>query len=453
MTPAPPEAWQHRLILLAAILASYANSLWGVFQFDDFNVIVHYPKVHSWSAWWADVGHGLRPLLKLSYTLNWTSGWGEAGFHAFNIAVHLGSTALVYHLATHMLAWGRPPQATVASSTPLLAALLFALHPLQTEAITYLSGRSASLMTLLYLAALLAYVRAGTPGSTGWRRLVSPTLFVLAVATKETAITLPAALLLWDLCAGQPMGWRALWRRQGWHWGIGLLLGVGLLIHPRYLQLLAFSAQLHGVRENLLTQLHAMSYLMSQWALPWRANIDPDLPVLRQRCEAAWDLALWGTLALLAVGWLRRLPALSFALGWFVLQLLPIYVFFPRVDVANDRQLYLAAWPWLVPLATAWLTVLPDGRLRRAVTATALLALAVLTVHRNQAYRDEVALWEATVRSSPAKPRPYNNLGYAHFLRHEFPQARAAYLQALKLDPDYWLAQRNLEQLDEPGDR
>ncbi len=447
MTPALPEAWRHWLVLLTAILASYANSLWGAFQFDDFNVIVHYTKVHSWSAWWIDVGHGLRPLLKLSYTLNWTSGWGETGFHVFNIAVHLGSTALVYHLAAHMAAWGRSPQAAKDRDVPLLAALLFALHPLQTEAVTYISGRSASLMTLLYLAALLAYARDHTQGRAGWRRLLSPTLFVLAVATKETAITLPAALLLWDLCAGQPMAWRDLWRRQGWHWVAGLLLCLGLLAHPRYVQLLAFSAQLHGLRENLLTQLHAMSYLLSQWALPWRANIDPDLPVLRHGSEAAWDLALWSTLALLAIRWRRRAPALGFAVGWFLLQLLPIYAVFPRVDVANDRQLYLAAWPALVPLAAAWLTALPNRRIRRGVTTAVLLSLAALTIHRNQAYRDEVSLWTATARSSPGKARAHNNLGYAHFLRHEFPQARTAYLKALELDPDYWLAQRNLEQL------
>ena len=78
--------------LVVAVFAAYANALlWGVFQFDDFNVIVGNSAVHSWPAWWADVGHGIRPLLKLSYTFDWGLGWGARGFHLSNLLIHAGA--------------------------------------------------------------------------------------------------------------------------------------------------------------------------------------------------------------------------------------------------------------------------------------------------------------------------------------------------------------------------
>jgi tetratricopeptide (TPR) repeat protein len=433
------------LILLLAVLVGYANALQGVFQFDDFNVIVNFPRVHNWSAWWSDLGPGLRPLLKLSYTLNWTSGWGVSGFLAFNLALHWACCLLVHALALAMLRWRATASAPEPKAAALLAALLFAMHPMNTEAVSYVSGRSVTLMTLFYLASLLAYERAQQPASARWRWL-SPLLFGLAVAAKETAITLPLALLLWD-CAARPAAWRSLWRRQAAHWAVFLLLCLALLLHPRYGRLLSFSAGLHSVPENLLTQVHAMTYLLGQWVVPWHNNIDPDLPIIATWSDATVDLAWWCALALLAAWRWRRGPVIGFALGWFALQLLPIYVLFPRVDVANERQLYLAAWPSLVPLAGWLLTGLPGVRLRAGISTLLLLGLAALTVQRNLDYRSEVALWESTVRRSPLKARPYNNLGYALSLQGEFERAQSAYLQALQLDPDYWLAQQNLERL------
>jgi hypothetical protein len=72
------------LLLVSALTMAYINSLHGAFQFDDYNVIVNNSLVHSWSAWLTDLPHGIRPFLKLTYTLNWTMGWGTFGFHLFN---------------------------------------------------------------------------------------------------------------------------------------------------------------------------------------------------------------------------------------------------------------------------------------------------------------------------------------------------------------------------------
>jgi len=441
------KAWIVPFALLLAVLAAYGNALQGVFQFDDYNVIVNYDAVHSLAAWYEDLVHGLRPLLKLTYTLNWVSGLDVLGFHLFNICVHFLNVLLIYALATRLFARSFDNDPQRKHWVAMFAALLFAVHPVNTEAITYISGRSMSLMTLFYLFAFLAYIKGSEERKAVWLYVASPALFILAVATKETAVTLPFALLLWEVCYAPTISLKNIVRKQGMHWGIFLLLALVLLFQDRYWQLMAFSAGLHSVQVNFLTQLHALTYLLGQLLLPWRLNIDPDLPVITAWNQVWLDGLFW-LMLLTVAGWnLRKRPWLSFALGWFVLQLFPLYVFLPRLDVANDRHLYLAGWVMLLPIAVVCAGLAANIRLRNTVAATLVLALAGLTLLRNEVYRSEVALWEDTVRRSPHKARPYNNLGYAYFLTGNLTQAEQAYLTAINLNPDYWLAENNLVQL------
>ncbi|MDH4325745.1 MAG: hypothetical protein OEW90_16530, partial [Betaproteobacteria bacterium] len=173
-------------VLVVAALAAYANVFYGGFQFDDFNVIVRQGAVHSLGAWW-DSMPGIRPLLKLSYALSWSAGDGSTyAFHAVNVMLHAANVLLVWQLLRTLFErMGVGGEGFAAFA----AALLFALHPAHTEAVTYVSGRSVSLMAFFYLASVLAYLR-GAP------RWVSPLLFLAALGAKEVAVTLPFALLL-----------------------------------------------------------------------------------------------------------------------------------------------------------------------------------------------------------------------------------------------------------------
>ena len=177
------------LVVALAAAAAYLPSFAGVFHFDDYNVIVHYETVHSWQALAERWGGGVRPLLKATYTLNWTLGQGEFGFHLFNIAAHALNAVLLFFVGKELF----PKR----ENSILTAVLFFALHPAATEAVTYISGRSSSLMASFYLGALLVYLRGGH-----WS--LSAFLFVGAAAVRETAVTLPAALLLAEAARGWP---------------------------------------------------------------------------------------------------------------------------------------------------------------------------------------------------------------------------------------------------------
>lgn len=434
-------------ILLLAVLLSYSNAWFTPFQFDDYNVIVDAAGVSSWAAWWADLGHGLRPLLKFTYTLNNFLGGEVWGFHLFNLTLHFTNALLVYALSRRVMVLSG--HAEHALSVAVWTALLFIAHPAHTEAVTYISGRSMSLMTGFYLAALLLYVQGRERSDKRALYLYSPLLFLCAVASKETALTLPAVLLIWEFVFYPKCDWQARGRNLLAHLVLFLALLILLLMQQRYWQMIAFSVNLHDWTVNLYTQLHAMSYLLGQALFPWEMNIDPDIPIVYE-LSAVWsDLALW-TLILLFIAWQSRHQRLwMFVLLWWVLQLFPLYVFLPRLDVVNDRQLYLADWPLLSLLAWLIHCVARTVAVRRILLSGILFLCVLLTWFRNEDYVSEVKLWQATVSASPNKARPQNNLGYAYYLTGRVDEAEQAYLAALRIDKNYWRAENNLIRLRE----
>ncbi|MBP2689441.1 MAG: Tetratricopeptide 2 repeat protein, partial [Deltaproteobacteria bacterium] len=261
------------LLLVGTVVVFYLNSFRGVFQFDDYNVIVDNGGVHTWGAYLAGIPRGIRPLLKFTYTLNWTSGLGLFGFHLVNVGLHAANAVMLFFLASRIVG------PSVSRFTALLPALLFAVHPVQTEAVTYISGRSASLMAFFYLGSLLAYLRGRERGSRLLLYLASPLLFLLAFASKEVALTLPFAMIFCEAARRASDGWKEALRAQAVHWGLLAALAVFLLAHAGYGRLLEACFDIRGAAANLLTQVHGIGYLLSRLVMPHALNIDPDLPV------------------------------------------------------------------------------------------------------------------------------------------------------------------------------
>ncbi|MBI1284957.1 MAG: hypothetical protein GC183_11535 [Thiobacillus sp.] len=429
MTHPEPGVWDWRpWLVLALALAAYANAFQGAYQFDDYRVIVDNPAVASVSAWWRDLP-GIRPLLKLSYAVTGRLAPETRLFalHATNVALHAINAILLLTVLRQLGAGRRVADAA------FIAALMFAAHPVHSEAVTYLSGRSVSLMALFYLLS----IRAHLAGRTG----LSLAAFLGALLVRETAITLPLALLLIDRQREPQADWRSLLFRGRWHW---LLAGLGLLALftlPYFRHLLAVSFQTRPVTDNLITQAGAILYLMAQLLRPTGLNADPVLPVFS---DASWRWAI--QVILLAGGllwalwrWLRRGPEsgqgtslwLAFGLLWFLLHLAPTNSLVPRLDVANERHLYLAAAGLYLALGYA----LAGSRRGLAFGAGLALALTLATHARNQVYTTEVAYWQDVLQHEPANVRALNNLGYA-YARANMPEAAlVCYDRGLSLAP------------------
>jgi hypothetical protein len=403
-------------------MVAYLPSLLGPFHFDDYNVIVDYDTVHSWRTLFDRAGAGVRALLKASYALNWTISPDPFGFHLLNIALHAANSVLVYFIGRQLIPGN-------VRNYSLLPALLFALHPMQTEAVTYISGRSSSLMATFYLGAMLAYLRGA---HWGWSCL----LFVLALATRETAVTLPAALLLIEVCRGTD--WRTIARRQAPHWALLAAGGAVLLLNQRYWDLIAYGYGERSLYDNVLTQIGAVAYLIWHLITLGDLNIDPALPTITEWTPSlAFQAILLFALLVIGVLNLRRRPWLAFGILWFFLQLAPTNSIVPRIDAANDRQVYLACWGLFFALAS-----LIDWP--RTVAVALCLVFAGASVIRQLDYVDEILLWEASVRSSPWNARAHNNLGFAYYEAGRREDARREYYTALFFDPDHRKAKANL---------
>lgn len=429
-----PAAWVHgwrRFALLAlAVAAVYTPSLSASFQFDDWWSIVDNPSVHSLAAWWQSLP-GIRPLLKLSHAMNWSLSPAPWGFRLVNVALHAGNAVLLMALMQRWLARLVPTQAHVAPAA-LAVALLFALHPVATEAVTYLSGRSITLMATFYLASLLALSVAQDSRRAARWRLLSALLFALALGVRESAVTLPLVWLLYARCRGD--GWREALAPLRAH---ALVLGLAMLagaLTPGYHSFFGWSLQTRDLASQWRGQLEAHAYLLTGPLPGLRLNIDPDLRVpgaLAARHVALLVLAL----ALAALSWQRRKawPWLAFGLGWYVLQLAPSNSLLPRFDLGNDRHLYLALVGPAIVLVVALVHL--HHKAFVMVMTLLLVGLGGATVLRNHDYRSELALWETTVGQSPGKARPWLNLGYARQLAGDDAGALAAYRCALTREP------------------
>lgn len=415
---------------------AYANALSGSFQFDDYKVIADYQGIHSWADWAAGLGHGIRSVLKASYTLDWTLDWGATGFHTTNLLIHLLACWLTYLLTQHFIA--HHERLRGQTSLPIFVALMFALHPAHTEAVTYISGRSASLMSVFYLAGVLAYVR-------GQKQMLTAFCFALALLTKETAVTFPFALLLWEVST---LGkWRDAVVSAWSSWILLSIAALFFLFSASYQSQMLNSVHFNTLGGNVATQLSGAVWLLQQWFAPLWLNIDPDLPVYLQTLDAPDSLLIVSMMLFTAWHFRYSRPWITLAVAWALLQFVPLYLLLPRLDVANERQLYLAAWPLCMALLIELVLVFRSSHTRLFIIAL-LLICGLLTVQRNQDYRNEIALWEDTALKSPYKSRVHNNLGYAYLQAGREADAEREFIAALQIDPQLPEAQRNLRELE-----
>lgn len=430
------------LLLLFLSLLAYGAILNGSFQFDDFNVIVDEARVHSLGAWLQGAA-GLRPLLKLSYTLNWIAGAGAAGFLAVNLALHLANTWMVHRILLRAFSAAGLLEGAGAA---FLGGLAFALHPMQVESVAYITGRSVSLSTALVLGSALAYLGARDGAGRAARLSLSSALFALALLVKETALVLPGILALLEL--GRRDGPRRPFRGPWPHWLMAAGAMAVLAVHPGYRRLAAYSFALRGPGEQARAALEGLRYLAGTLVWPLHLNLDPPL-----KAPPDWSSGLllfgagWALLAVAGVLALRRRPWLGVGLLWGMLGLLPTQGVIPRLDLANERHIYLALVGFGMALGGG-LAALPPRAAGLAGVALAL-ALGGRTYLRVGDYRDETAMWTSSLAAAPQNPRAWNNLGVARWHARDVPGARQAFQEALRLDPRYGLAQANLERAED----
>ncbi len=426
-------------ILGLAVAVAYANAFAAIFQFDDYRAIVDNPAVHSWSAWFADLSRGgIRPFLKLTYLANYKAG-GLFGFHLVNTGLHLCNTLLVYRL-THLLCASTPESTFSRRFVPIITALLFAVHPMQVESVTYITGRSSSLASFFCLASLLCYVRGCATGRALLTHAAGPILFFFAFATKETSICLPVGILLFDAAARKEIPLARRISGLGVYWLLASAFVAASIAHPGYRGLLAQSISSTHFYEPLLTQIHGVCRLLSHAVIPLSLNIDPEFQAVHGLSfVTAIEVVLMGAALCFGLVALRRDSGVGFGILWFLVHSLAVYIVAARMDVMNERHLYLGGWGLflLFGILLVRLSATRRARTKLLLVSACCIALCLAggTLVRNRVYENEVALWQDTVKKSPNKARVHNNLGYAYYLSGDLEKARRHYAIALRLSP------------------
>ncbi len=455
------------LAIVAAGAIVYANSLDNSFHYDDEHSIQHNIHLRSLAnvprffidpaMFSVDADKAMyRPLLLVTYALNFAAGSYEvAGFRAVNILLHVLCALTVGALARRL---------SDCPHTGLLAGLLFAVHPLGTEPVNYISSRSESLAALFFLLGVWLYVRASQEGNADGRGL---TLLAMALGllSKATPITMPAVLLAYDLVHGTASPWRtrvqSLVRRHWPFWGL-TLFHVGVIWFNGFLSD-SVRNPVRSMSTQWLTQLKAITFYVHRLALPVNLNVEPQFTAAtRNGTVVLTSLAFALTLLFLALHSYRRgRRRILFLAVLGAAPMLPVMIM-PLNILVNERRLYLPAAAVCMALAL----VLGGGRRGRdlfsarlhrgAVVALVwLLTFAGMTMQRNRDWRDEHSLWHAALRTAPLMPRVHLYLGNAHKnaamsapcveqANAYWQQALASYRRTIELDPMGELGLRGL---------
>ena len=428
-------------ILAAAAIAAYANSLSGPLLYDDKPTIAENPSIRQWTTALLppnDTTASGRPILNLSlaanYAIGGTSVWG---YHAFNLAVHVLAGLALFGIVRRTLVQRSDPAGTaIAFST----SLLWLLHPLQTESVTYVVQRAESLMGLFYLLTLYCFIRglnaAGRPQSL-WYALCAGCC-ALGMGTKEVMVSVPLIVLLYDrtFAAG---GFREALRRRpkvyaalASTWMILALLV--LFSHGRG----GTAGTGAGVAwwRYALAQFQAVAHYLGLCFWPHPLVFDygtalarPDLGML------AYALVIIGMMAAALWALLKR-PALGFLGAAFFAILAPSSSIVPiATEPMAEHRMYLALIPVLILVVLGILRRLGRAALPTCIVLAACMGLA--SAWRNRDYSSELAIWGDTVAKRPENERARVNLGSALL---EFPghvgDAIAQYEEALRLSPE-----------------
>ena len=451
------EAWVAAAVLVLAVFAAYANTFRVPLLLDDRDAIVG-AFAGSHRSWLATAlapatdtaGSGGRPLLHLSFALNhaW-SGEAVGSYHVVNLLIHAAAALTLFGLVrrTLLLPSLAGNYGAIATRVSFFIAALWALHPVQTESVTYLSQRAESLAGFFYLFTLYAFVRSTASGQAGRWRLASIAACWCGMATKEIVVTAPVAVLLYDRVFVSQSLRESVARR--WRYFAALAaswLWLGVLMSTSHL-----TARGVGFEQGVTWFNYAraetkviVSYAkLAIWPHPLVFDYGPEW--IAREAAVVWPDALVIVGALGMTLWLwAKSPRAAFSAAAFFLLLAPTSSVVPLAgQPMAESRMYL-------PLAALIAGVVPTacrelGRKALPGFGLLVLVLAGLTVSRNQTYQNAADLWEDTLAKHAVNSRAHNNLAVelATMAGRE-AEAVAHYEEALRINPGFAEAHDNL---------
>ena len=466
-------AW---LVIAVAAALVYSNTFDASFHFDDIQNIVQNDALRDPSRLWPPSGG--RYLGYLSFALNYRVGGLEVfGYHLANLGIHVCNGLLVFWLTALTL---RTPAMRNADAGPLVrryaplaAGLLFSVHPLATQSVTYIVQRFASLAALFYLLSVALYVQARlsleaerpSKGRSAAFYCLSLLAAAGAMRTKEISFTLPLVAAGYELLFFRP-GRRSLLLVP--LAATALLVPLGLATQGQGLadvlgDVSGFASETREISRwaYLLTQSRVVLTYLRLLILPVEQNLDHDFPISTSLGDPAVlvALALLLGIAGAAVSLLVRArrsngapgALVFFGVAWFFVTVSVESSIIPIRDVIFEHRAYLPSAGAAVAMGTAVLWMIERLRFRASVAVQATLALLVTAgplgaaaYARNLVWKNDLTLWSDVVAKSPLKSGPHLALGLAYKESGRVDDAVHEYGEAIRLAPDWAEARSDL---------
>lgn len=448
-------------IIVVTVLASYANSLENEFVFDDKDLVIGAIREQRFASI-TDLLSSYRPVRTMTYAIDYMI-WGERplGFHLTNILIHAGTCVLAFLLIRRL---------TGAMLISLLGALIFAVHPIQTDSVTYISGRRDVLFGFFYLAAFLNYLNYASSRARSFLALII-IFWTMSLLSKEMAISFPAIIFLWNFCH--------IWSEQeGSFFGRSVRAARHTIAKEKWLYLtlitIAAAFAFYSVvikkasqrisdegliyyggsfYETLLTSVRAQAWYLKQLVFPtpivqYHGAFDLSTSILDWRVIGS--LVLVGSVFISGFILLRRNTLMAFAILSYFAMLAPVSQIIPHHEFVADHYLYLpmVCFVLFVVLIAQKLEVRGEiiKKAAYAVIILAVIALATLTVMRNRVWKDSLTLWEDNYRAVPTSSRAAFNLG-SEYENWNPKRAEELFLKSIEIDPSLPMAYTKLSKI------
>jgi len=444
----------------------YFPSLHTPFIFDDIHKIVNNPDIKNLSNIPKKLVYPYnkknqlferndpsRPLVYLTYTLNYHFGkLNPSGYHLINIILHIFSVILIFFLTKKIFFYVYEKNFNLYS---FFAALLFAVHPVNIDAVSYIFARSSILATLFYLMSLFFFIKKFESKKTYALALFC---FFLALASKPIAITLPVIILSFDYIFLSNFSFRKVLSKKYHHLLFWIILVIYLVARYVYLGGLGdVETNLTWSRKSyfLIQPFMIIKYikiLLVPLGLCIYHYIAPPRSVFDYRVIISFFFVV--LLFIFAYIKYRKKTSNSkviiFSILWFFITLTPTSSFFPTAMAMAERRLYLAGFGFYLMLLFIFYYLFSINKKRTfknifiAFIVTYISILSLTAWKRNKLYDNPIALWEEAADKYPQNDKPYSELGILYQREKKYEKAILNFEKVLRISPNNAIDHFNL---------
>jgi len=449
--------WHYIFIIVLTSLV-YFNTFQSPFHFDDETALLANEGIKSWEM--VKKNQFLsRYILYLSFYINYSiGGYDVIGYHILNLLLHIFVSIIIYLVIGITIQQEKSKEYVLSKNLPLLSALIFSIHPINTESVTYIISRSSILATFFYLLSLFLFIKGYivSPGKNITTKraifyMVSVISFALALGTKEDTVTLPIIILLYLFYFSYGgKGVKDFIRQHGIYISIPIILLTAYLVYRFYIFGWATLTTIpRDVQEYItpwyyfLTELKVIVfYYIKLLLFPINLNVDPDIIMSTTLFKPAVIISLLSIFIFpyLSYRLYRSSKIISFSILWFLITLIPTSSIVPLLDFAAEHRIYLPMIGFSICFAYFIISSIRGDTIRNIIMVVVIFLFSMATIKRNIVWGDSVGLWKDAVKKSPYKARVYYNLGIEYAQDKQFEKALVEFKRSAKILPNHLLS-------------